>query len=234
MIKELKANILYLYFDHRYSVMVFWSIFLLATAGILAIALFSREVQMSVSTSMAIYIFCGITGFMITKETFPFLIKLGSTRNSYVLSVVLYAFLAACFMSAFSTFIIQLINVLNKVAGIDNFRLFTIVSHTNLEATWYNELWLNILICLLFLALGTLLGSLFYRFGLIGGFSAVVFYFFIAIIPSSRDALIELLFSFENQKIILNYFAFSLLALIPYILYWFILRKASTTPGVTR
>jgi ABC-2 type transport system permease protein len=232
--KELKANLIYLMYDHRYSVTVFWSVLVASTALLFAVSYFINEAHMGLSLSLAIYIFCGITGFLITKETFPFLIKLGSTRNVFLLSALVFNLLLAVFMSAVAVAVNQIIKVVVNVANVANFQIFNMLEGTTLAATWYNEFLLNVVICFLVLSFGFMLGAVFYRLGLVGGFSGIILLVFIIIFPETRTILIDIFININDSKLVIDFVPLIVLSLLPSLPIWLLLRKAPTVASVTR
>lgn len=232
--KELKANLVYLIYDHRYSITVFWSVLVASTALLFAVSYFISEAHMGLSLSLAIYIFCAITGFLITKETFPFLIKLGSTRKTFLFSAIVFNVLLAVFMSAVAVAVDQIVKIVVKMANVANFQVFNMLEGTTLASTWYNELLLNIVICFLVLSFGFMLGAVFYRLGLVGGFSGIILLVFIIIFPETRSFLIDIFININNSKLEIPFIPIIFLSLLPVLPIWFLLRKASTVASVTR
>ncbi|MFN7251050.1 MAG: hypothetical protein ACK4M9_09685 [Anaerobacillus sp.] len=232
--KELKANLVYLMYDHRYSITVFWSVLVASTAILFAVSYFISEAHMGLSLSLAIYIFCGITGFVLTKETFPYLIKLGSTRNVFLLSSIVFNVLLAVFMSAVAVGVDQIVKVVVKVANVVNFQVFNMLEGTTLASTWYNEILLNIVICFLMLSFGFMLGAVFYRLGLVGGFSGIILLVFIIIFPETRTLLVDTFIKINDSKLEIPFGSLILLSILPVLPIWLLLRKASTIANVTR
>jgi ABC-2 type transport system permease protein len=232
--KELKANLVYLMYDHRYSITVFWSVLVASTALLFAVSYFISAAYMGLSLSLAIYIFCGITGFVLTKETFPYLIKLGSTRNVFLLSSILFNVSLAVFMSTVAVGVDQIVKVVVKVTNVANFQVFNMLEGTTLASTWYNEILLNIVICFLVLSFGFMLGAVFYRLGLVGGFSGIILLVFIVIFPETRNVLIDIFININDSKLEIPFSSLILLSILPVLPIWLLLRKASTIANVTR
>ena len=234
MINEIKANVLYLMYDLRYSLTVFWAVLVASVIGFFSLALLVNNSHIGVSINFVIYIFCGISGFLITKETFPYLIKLGSTRNMYVTSAVIFHAVLAIFMSSMATLLIQIIKFLKLQGNVENLQLFNVLNGTTFAVTWFNELWFNSIVCFFILGVGALFGSLFYRFGLIGGISGFGLTVFIMIIPQTRSWLVDHFFTLDGQLFDINMYTIMFVSVVVTIPYWLLLRKASTTAGVTR
>lgn len=231
MLSELRANLAYLIYDHRYSVTIFWSIFLLSLPLVLLIAYSTSTIgTVGISVDGAVYIFCIVTGILMTKETFPYLIKLGSTRVAYALSVFVFTILLSFFMSVVSVIVLSLVNLIS----LDNLTIFNTLEVTTLAVTWFNSMWFIALLCFLFLSVGTFISSLFYKFGLLGGLSGIIVIFLLMIIPNVRELVVETFISISDSKVGLNYGGFLLLSVLLFGPYWLILKNASTTSGKTR
>ncbi|WP_223703372.1 hypothetical protein [Sutcliffiella deserti] len=233
MLKDMRAVLYYLAVDMRFSFIVFWSIMILSITTMFLIVL-SFDTNMIVVTSMAIYIFCGITGFLTTKETFPYCIKLGATRNQYLLSVLIYCVIVATVFSTIHIIYLKIFNQIVAISGSEHFLTFHTVEATALANTWYNQLFVDTIICFLLLSFGFLLGTIFYRTGLIGGLSTLALIVIIAIFPPTRNFLLDILVDMEGWKQGLNFLLVLGVALLAYLPNWGMLRKASTLPGATR
>lgn len=233
MLKDMKAVLYYLAVDMRFSFMVFWSILLLSLTAMFLIVL-SFDTNMVVSTSMAIYIFCGITGFLTTKETFPYCIKFGATRNQYLLSVLIYCAVVAVVFSTVHVIIKSIFDRLVSIAASGSFLTYHTVEMTTLANTWYNQLFIDLIICFLLLSIGFLLGTIFYRLGLIGGFGTLALLAIALLLPTTRDFLLDALVDMEGWKIGLNFSLLVAVALLAFLPNWGMLRKASTLPSATR
>ncbi|MEA3320194.1 MAG: DUF4052 family protein [Bacillota bacterium] len=233
MLRDMKAVLYYLAVDMRFSFMVFWSILIFSLTAMFVIVL-SFDTNMIVSTSMAIYIFCGITGFLTTKETFPYCIKFGATRNQYLLSVLIYCTAVAAVFSTIHVIIQSVFGWLVNVAGSERFLIFHSVESTTLADTWYNQLLVDMVICFLLLSLGFLLGTIFYRLGLIGGFGALALIAILILLPTTRDFLLNALVDMDGWKMGLNFSMILAVALFAFLPNWGMLRKASTLSSATR
>jgi len=234
MSRDIRALLYYFMADFRFSLTVFWSILLSSIVLLFIIALSFGETMVGVSSSIAIYIFCAISGFLMTKETFPFCIKLGSTRNSYVLSVFIFNVFIAVFMATIHLVVSLSIRLLAKVGGVDNFNYFFTLDGTTLANTWYNQLMVDSLICFVLLSVGFLLSSIFYRLGMVGGLGSIAILAFAVILPQTRDALIDFFVNANQVGIDLRIMPMLLLSLIAILPTWGLLRNASTAPGITR
>ncbi|MDE5415645.1 hypothetical protein [Alkalihalobacterium chitinilyticum] len=234
MFKDLKGHLLYFVYDHKFSVTIFWAVLILSSVVFFTISALNPATTVVFSMSLAIYFFCAINGFLMTKETFPFLIKLGSTRNQYIMSAIIFNFILAVFMSVIAVLVNQFVMAAKNLTNVDNFTHFVILEGTTISATWYNELWVNIIFCFLLLQIGFMMSSIFYRLGLVGGYSGLLFLALLLILPSTRGVLIDLFVGTYNTGIDINYVSIILLSLVVILPNWLLLREASTTAGDMR
>lgn len=233
MLKDMKAVLYYLAVDMRFSFMVFWSILLLSLTAMYLIVL-SFDITMVVSTSMAIYIFCGIAGFLTTRETFPYCIKLGATRNQYMFNVLIYCAVVATVFSTIHVIIQSFFGGLVSLSGSERFIIYHSVESTTLANTWYNQLFVDMVICFLLLSLGFLLGTIFYRLGLIGGFGALALFAIMLLLPTTRNFMLDAVVDMDGWKMRLNYIMLLIVSLLAFLPNWGMLRNASTLPSATR
>jgi ABC-2 type transport system permease protein len=234
MSRDIRALLYYFMADYRFSLTVFWSILLSSIVLLFIIALSFGETMVGVSSSLAIYIFCAISGFLMTKETFPFCIKLGSTRNSYVVSAFIFNVLTAVFMATIHLVASLLVRLFAKVANVDNFNYFFTLDGTTIANTWYNQLMVDSLICFMLLSVGFLLSSIVYRLGLVGGLGSIAILGLAIILPQTRNVLIDTFVTVNQVGIDLRIMPMLLVSLIVLLPTWALLRNASTAPGITR
>ncbi|CAG9623528.1 hypothetical protein [Sutcliffiella rhizosphaerae] len=233
MLNEIKATLYYLGLDMKFSFKVFWSILILTTSAAFLLAL-TLDIKMIFVTSAAIYIFCGITGSLTTKETFPYCIKLGATRTNYTLSVLIYCAAVAFIFSLINVGVISIFKGLMHLNPSNQFFIYHIVEATSLANAWYNQLLVDAIVCFVLLSLGFLLGTIFYRLGLIGGFTTIAVLFIAVLIPYTRDAILDLILNMHGWQVGVNFLLIIGLALVAYLPNWGLLRKASTISNATR
>ncbi|WP_078555276.1 hypothetical protein [Bacillus alkalicellulosilyticus] len=223
MVKEWKSISMYLFYDNLLSILTFWGFFILSIPIFITIAYMFPGTTIVISAGMIIFIFCSIAGFLMTKETFPSLIKLGTTRTSYV--IVTSLFMAGI---ALTMTIIALIATL-AVASFapENVSLVSMTNLTNLESTWYNDFIFNLVICFFLLVSSFFLGTVFYRLGLIGGLAVILALFITFMIPEIRE------FMFDSV-VTANLIAFIVIAIVLIFPSWLLLRTATAVPAATR
>lgn len=237
MPRNSKALLGFFALDIRLSVLIFWSIFLASMIPLVGISL-STGGQVGVSSSMAVAIFCAISGFVMTKETFPFSIRMGSTRHEYVISVLIFSVLLAAFMSGINWAFIQFSAWMIDLAGLNNISFIVLSDFLASHVAWYGQFVFDFMLCLLVFILGFFLSSVLHRFGMIGGLITIAFVFIAMFVSTIRTVIIDLLIvterTAESLNVSINNIGILGIIVVLAALVWILLKNASITPGVTR
>ncbi|MBP3949544.1 hypothetical protein [Bacillus suaedae] len=234
MYKDLRANFYFFMLDFRFATTVFWSIFIASSLVLYFMAMSFNSGSIVISPSMAVYVFCGISGFLLTKDTFPYSIKMGSTRLGFVISSISFSLVLVIFMSLIQFFITWAFNHLIELGTINNFVILSAAEATSLTSTWYNYLFVDVVINLFFLSIGFLLGTIFYRLGLLGGVTAIALFVISILIPTVRTTILEFLFQIENSKIALNYLGVVSISCFAFVIILGLLIKAPPLSKATK
>lgn len=128
----------------------------------------------------------------------------------------------------------KLLNYLPELFQVENFEILYMSGSSTLGQSWYNELFLNFVLCFFVLAIGFLLSSLFYRLGLIGGFSGLAVIIILFLIPNTGKYIFDLFITWEENLLDFNYAAFFTVAVLAFIPNWLLIRKAPTKAAATR
>ncbi|UOK58218.1 hypothetical protein MGI18_02185 [Bacillus sp. OVS6] len=91
MMRQCRGILLFEVLDIRNSLTIFWTILISCMALSFGIQL-STGGNLTVSSGIAVYIFSAIAGFLTVKETYPFSIKMGSTRKIIMQPRVSFSF----------------------------------------------------------------------------------------------------------------------------------------------
>ncbi|MFD1019386.1 hypothetical protein [Thalassobacillus hwangdonensis] len=230
MFNDLKAMLYFLTTDFRFGLTIFWSIFL-ASTGVLYLLTFSfNDVTIIVSSSLAIYIYCGISGFLMTKETLPFCLKMGTTRNRYFSGVIVFNLILGAFMAFISSTLSLVVGMTEQ----SNLQLMTAIDATSLSPGWFNQFWLETLICFLFLSIGFMFSAIFYRTGLVGGLSVIGIVVIAILLPDLREQFLDFFLEFSESGITIHYVSLFIAALLAMIPTWLLLNRASIHSAATR
>ncbi|MFC4321927.1 hypothetical protein [Litchfieldia salsa] len=234
MSKDLKAILYYFAVDFRFSLIVFWSILLASMVTLFMIGNSFEGTKILFSSGFSVYIYCAISGFLITKETFPYCVKLGSTRNNYFLGAILFNILLALFMAIIHLSALSLFKWFVELSQMENMSIILTVEKETLLATLGGQLLLDTVIGFVLLSVGFLLSSAFYRLGMVGGIVGIALLGIVLILPATRNWLIDFFLTAGTGDLQINYIALILVALVAMIPNWLLLKNAPTTPGVTR
>ncbi|HWO77022.1 MAG TPA: hypothetical protein VNM69_14190 [Bacillus sp. (in: firmicutes)] len=225
MSRQIKAIVTFSILDVRYAVQVFWAIligFMLLGVGITMS--FNNSLSFA-GSGIAMYIFCAITGFQTVKESFPFSIKMGGTRKNYFVSMCLFFTLLSLLMSLIHN---VFLTAYEKFLDVLNLQIFTFHFSmiTGLEDTWILRFFIDSVIAFFLLNLLFFVGIMFYRFGLIGGYSVIgiiVLFFFI---PGVSTQVLDFIFGFASVEAVMHYIWLIVISLLILVVNWAVMRKA--------
>ncbi|MGV2619638.1 UNVERIFIED_CONTAM: hypothetical protein N8J90_00565 [Halobacillus marinus] len=234
MLRDLKGIFYYLLIDYRFSFLVFWSILTATLVGFTLLSILVPDSSMIVFTSPIVFVFCIISGLNMTKETFPFCVKMGTTRTRYLLGTFAFSLFFSLVLSMVHLGIVRGFRAVLDAEKISSIRHYSLMDMLDVQAAWYNEIWVLGLLFFLFISIGFLLGSVFYRYGLIGGFSGVAVFGVLMMLPVTKDYLFSEVFRLQGMTLHVDFLLLLAAALLTFVPSWMVLRKASTTAARAR
>lgn len=234
MLKQFHAGFGYMMLDYRYSLFIFWTVLISSTIALFVFSLSTPNAHMNLAFGLATTIYCAISGFQMTKETLPFFLKLSSTRKNFIVSSFLFILALSLFMAIVATSLTYVFNQFSTWANMDNFSVMLLTGFMTPQMSWLNEVWLIFILSFFAQSIGFMFSSLFYRTGLIGGFSGLAFMIILFLIPDVRSAILDLLVSFENSRLLLNNVVIIIIACLTLIPNWLLIKKAPTRSAATR
>jgi|SRR5690625_3132077 len=164
-------GLLYFYItDIRFSLIVFWTVLLSSLFVSMVIDYILQNVAdsfMSFSLPMALYVYCGILGFITVKQAIPFSIKMGATRKNVFSSLGIFFLAFSLMMSLVANSIQSIIEFIHSKMGNETFLFMHIANLLN--DTWLTRVMIDTSLMFFFLSFFFLLGLTFYNYGLIGG-----------------------------------------------------------------
>lgn len=181
---QFKGLLYYSYVNIRYSLIIFWLILcsiLLLSLG--AQFIFSaEEMSFYFSFSAPIYVFAAIMGHWLVKNVLPYSIKMGSDRlNLYIGSGILFLGISI-FNAIVANTINSLLNSFNNNMG--HMMEFTLDNGEDVKAVhlnhiadllskndWLHRVIIDTSISFFFIAISFIIGLMFYRYRLVGGFA---------------------------------------------------------------
>lgn len=245
MNKQLKANFAYLSTDMRYPLIVFWMVLsaIIVISALIQLFVADGQMVMSFSLSFPIYIFGAIVAFLTVKNTIPYLIKMGATRKCMYAVLGIHFFFLALFNAVVSKILNKVLRLMlgENVAGLiisedgvaqgivvtNNGEEVVTINHIAdfLGGTWSDEIVIDVAITFFAMAIMFIIGLIFYRYQLIGGFGALGVGLLLFIYASSKGLFDQFyIYVYENFTIALFYQLFAV-GVIIYLLSFFLLRK---------
>ncbi|MGP1910318.1 hypothetical protein ACTSEZ_19335 [Metabacillus sp. JX24] len=232
MIRQCRGILLFEVLDIRNSLVIFWSILVASMALSFGIQ-FSTGGNLTVSSGMAVYIFSSIAGFLTVKETYPTSIKMGATRRNYYVTTSLFLLMLALFMAASHTVMIIVLEALEGF-GPGEFKLYYLSMVLESDLPYLTNFYVDTAVCFFLQAMFFILGSIFYRFGLLGGYAAIGLAAVLLFIPSVRDEFIAAVFKLLGEQALAYYGGLMGIGALLLVLGWFVLIKAGAKSVMTR
>lgn len=234
MNRQFKGALFYVFTDIRRAFLIFWAV-LLSVLGlfiILQTILASEETQISFSFSFPIIIFASVVGFLTVKNTLPYLIRMGVTRKSAYISIAIY-FLSITLLNAAIAFVLNEAAV--KLLGKEMVQGIVIKDETGEIVVQHIASYLGsapgyqilvdttlglFMICLMFL-----IGLIFYRFQLIGGFTFLAAGLLLFLYGTAKGWVISFfIYVFENFTVTLFGQIF-IVSIIIYLISFLMIRR---------
>src|SRR5699024_9142611 len=188
--------------------------------------------------SIPIYIFCLVLGMWTVKNTIPYLLNMSVTRKLIFISVGIYFLLLAIFQAVLANILTVIISLLGmkamsgEISLIDGDKEFTFyfthLSQFLENDSLMNQIMIDSIICFVALSSMFFVGLIFYRFGLVGGFSFLGALFIVYILSIARGSFIDLMTYFIDNYSMALYFQLFGLGFLLYLLSFIFLRRVTT------
>lgn len=239
MLKDLKAVIQYLTLNVRYPFTIFWSILLAIFLISFLLSTINGSPHLLFQASIPIYIFCLVLGMWTVKNTIPYLLKMSVTRKLIYAAIGIYFLLLAAVQALLANTLIKIVDLTGKTAitgdvsfhnGSEDFSFqFYHLSQFLQNDSFLTQVTIDTIIAFSALSAMFFIGLIFYRFGLVGGFTTISALFFIYIVSIAQGSFIELVnYIFTNYSMTL-YFQLLTISIIIYLLSFPILRRLTIT-----
>ncbi|WP_106494583.1 hypothetical protein [Lentibacillus sp. Marseille-P4043] len=224
--RQVKGLLYFFVTDVKHSLFIFWTILVssLVVSIVGAYLLMNvDEGRMTFALSMAIYIYCGIFGFITVKQGIPFSIKMGATRKNLFVSIGIFFLGLALAKAMLANTIHSLVIWISNGVGIDTFRF--IHPSQLMTDTWLTRVTIDTAVMFFILAFMFAIGLLFYKYGLLGG-GTVVGALVITVLFGIAYGWIIDFFSDIFLSLTMTFFVEVLLiGIVIYGLSWIMLRK---------
>ncbi|WP_226035351.1 hypothetical protein [Aquibacillus saliphilus] len=230
MVRQLKVMLYFFLTDLRTSFIIFWTVLSsIVVLSIIAAVLLTgvENGKMYLTISFAIYIYCAIFGFIVVKESLSFSLKMGATRKNYFFAVGILFLSLSILMAILENIYHSLIIAITELLGISNFNLIHLSAMmVNGESVFY-RFGIDVFIMFFMFTTMFLLGLIFHKYGLIGGYGVLGLVGMAIILSVGSGLLVELIqFMINNPSF--NYYSFTfLIGVILYLLSWLLLHNIS-------
>lgn len=239
MLKDIKGVIYYLAVNVRYPFSIFWTILLSIFIISLLFSVINSSSNVLFQASIPIYIFCLVLGMWTVKNTIPYLLKMSVTRKLIYVSIGIYFLLIAVIQALLANLLIKIIELLGKTVisgdvtfynGYEDFSFeFYHLSQFLQKDTFITQVTIDTIIAFAALSAMFFVGLIFYRYGLLGGFTFLGALFLIYILSIAQGSFVDLMnYIFTNYSMTL-YFQLFGLSIIVYLLSFTILRRVTIT-----
>lgn len=235
MKKQLQGILYYITTDIRYSLSIFWAILggILVLTILLGLFIGGENMTVSFNLSFPIYIFAGIAGFLTVKNTLPYLVKMGATRKNLFIGIVVYFLGLSVVNAAISNVILSATTSTfgtNNAAGLtfyngdESYHLHHLADIL-VNDGWVSRMIIDTSVSLFLLSAFFIVGLIFYRYGLIGGFSFIGVSIFIFILGLSNGWLIDFFVHIFSDFSIAFFYQLFLVGVVIYLFSFLLIRR---------
>lgn len=233
--RELQGVLYYYLTNVRHAFLIFWlvivAIFILSI--VLDALVGGDDMTIHFNLSFPIYIFAAALGFIVVKSTLPYLIKMGATRKIIYIGTVI-------FFIGFSSINALLANALNwLLRKLTKSEIGGGFIYTNGEQTttfnhiadflerdnFLYQIIVDLSLSFFFITVFFIIGLMFYRFGLLGGFLFVGVIAFTFIYGMADGWLAEFFIDIFSDFTIAFFYQLALVGFGVYLLSFFLLRR---------
>lgn len=233
--RELQGVLYYYMTNVRHAFLIFWlvivAIFILSI--VLDALVGGDDMTIHFNLSFPIYIFAAALGFIVVKSTLPYLIKMGATRKIIYIGTVI-------FFIVFSSINALLANALNwLLRKLTKSEIGGGFIYTNGEQTttfnhiadflerdnFLYQIIVDLSLSFFFITVFFIIGLMFYRFGLLGGFLFVGVIAFTFIYGMADGWLAEFFIDIFSDFTIAFFYQLALVGFGVYLLSFFLLRR---------
>lgn len=228
MLKQVRNNLFYFYKNSIKSILLFWSIYLFFIGVLVVITFLAGGSAQFVGVNIIpSFIFTIVFSILFFKDTFPFVIKYGTNRHSYFISLVVFTILYSIGMTLLSllttTVIVQIIEIFN----INNFSFLGLHESFHIPVTMMEVSIFEALLYGVFFFLSSCIAVVFYRFGYLLGAIFIAPFIAMFFFPKIVESLIEIGKFFAIGHDQYNVGAYFILYAIFSLILWLLMRNAS-------
>lgn len=193
---RIKSHLKMHYINTKMSLIIFWSImFAISVLGIL-IALYASSRgyngTITISHMPAVVIFGAISGLVSYNETLPYMLNMGITRKNFILGYALYNTVLSLILSVIFTFLTLWESLLYNLLGFSNQQIGQIFTAFSIGEI-FDRIWSCFIITLAVTAFFTLVGSIYYKKGIMYLFGIGALIMLVMFIPGVAAGVFRVL-----------------------------------------
>lgn len=238
---QFKGLLYYGFVNIRYSLTIFWLILigiLLFSFGVELILGPDEDTSIYFTFSGPLYVFSMIMGYWMVKNMLPYLLKMGSNRmNLYVGYGILFLALSI-FNAVMGNTINSLTTKYYGTAGtmmkftVNNGDETTRVQFNHLadfvaQNDWFHRVMIDISLSFFFITVSFMIGLVFYRYRLLGGFSFLGVLFLAFIIAGAKGWIVELIVHLYHNFSFLFFYQLFGIGVFIYLLSYLLIRRVT-------
>jgi ABC-2 type transport system permease protein len=232
MMNNIKAVLHYEWNGTKKAASVFWIILgsTMLLSIIFAYSFTGGEVYMG-GTSIALFTYLTITGFIAVKDSMPYCIQRGATRNQFLTGIGLSFLFTSITMAVIHTILVELAIMAGDLLNLKTVHFFRLSDLMSTSSSLLITTVVDMLLSFFFLTTAFLMGAIFYRFGKTIGLSFLAFSGLIMMTASIQEKIGSFLFSDSSNAILMDFITLFFIGVICFFITWPIIRKMSIYPS---
>lgn len=169
-----KGSFYVFYQSYKKQNLIFWTIlFAIVVFTFFLLLTLVNGVEIYFMVSIPVYVFFAIMGSKWLTSTFSYFIRFGMSRMQYVGMTGLIFIVWTMVTAIASASLHQVIFLARDLMGIDYFMIFHPMYFMDSTLAFHSVFLFDFVILLFFLVSGLLLNLIFFRFGLVGGYTFI-------------------------------------------------------------
>lgn len=228
---NIKAVLHYEWTGTKKAASVFWIILgsTMLLSIIFAYSFTDGEVYMG-GTSIALFAYLMITGFISVKDSMPYCIRRGATRNQFLAGIGLSFLVTSIIMAVIHTILVELAIMAGNLLNLKTVHFFRLSDLLSTSPSLLTATVVDMLLSFFCLATAFLIGAIFFRFGKTIGLSFLALSGLILMNSSVQTKIGSFLFGNASNAILMDFVILFLIGVICFFITWPIIRKMSIHP----
>lgn len=231
--KNIKAVLYYEWIGTMKALRIFGIVLLsvVLLSFIMAMTMQDGNVYMG-GTSIAIYAFLTVSGFINVKDSMPYCIRRGSSRKGFITAIFISFLSVSLIMSIFHTVLIELSMAAGQWLNLNNVFFFRFADLITPSPSILTSIAVDFFVSFFCLASSFFAGTIFIRFGKKAGFTLFGLLFLAFITPTIQEKVGTFLFGTSNQAHLSHFAVFFAAGIVLLMISWPIVRRISISPSI--